>query len=152
MKQQNNKKGSKYIKDNESKAGVNFIALKTPKDMLRDMPRIFNELGNGNMDIDKYGFIFVSPQFIQAGTQYCQEQLAILNSLYRAYSALYNSGTMLQNEIDIYNTIITKINMYQYIYNIICIVDRDKSYQPMKKLQYDLSTNYRNFIQRGVSI
>lgn len=150
--QQNNKKGSRYIKENENKAGMNFIALKSPKDMLKDMPRIFNELGNGNIDIDKYGFMFVSPQFIQASKQYCQEQLALLNSLYRAFLCLYNSGSMYQNELDLYNTIITKINMYQYIYNIICIVEKDKSYQPIKKLQYDLSTIYRNYIQRGVSI
>ena len=142
-----------YAKELE-KVIVNELgdSLLTPKDMLRDMPRIFAELGNGSIDIDKYGFIFVSNQFIQAGKQYCQEQLALLNSLYRAYTALYNSGGMYQNELDIYNNIVTKINMYQYIFNIICIVDQNKSYQPIKKLQYDLSTNYRNFIQRGVTI
>ena len=143
---------SKYIKQNVDKAGPNFIASKTPRDMLNEMPRILADFANKNIALDEYGYMFLTPQFIQGCKQYCEQQMQILFRLNKGCLAIQQLGAMDNIDYELYCDINKKYEMYQQIYATIIIVDQQKSYEPMRILQNTLNRSYRNYIQRGTNI
>ena len=78
-KPNNVKRDSKYMKQQKDRYGENFIGVKTPKELYKEMPRIIAELANGYIDIDTYGYVFLSNQFKQAIMTYLPDQLNLLN-------------------------------------------------------------------------
>ena len=80
-KPNNVKRDSKYMKQQKDRYGENFIGVKTPKELYKEMPRIIAELANGYIDIDTYGYVFLSNQFKQAIMTYLPDQLNLLNIL-----------------------------------------------------------------------
>lgn len=145
-------KNSRYMKQQEDKYGPNFIGIKSTKDMYRDMPRIISELSNGNLDVNQYGYIFLTEQFQQSATQYCCDQMNLLAILDRNYNAFQIIGQLTEFDIDLWTKIKKKYEAYEYIYRTILLVMNTCSYEPMKRLQADLNKNYRNYLQRGVTI
>ena len=123
-KPNNVKRDSKYMKQQKDRYGENFIGVKTPKELYKEMPRIIAELANGYIDIDTYGYVFLSNQFKQAIMTYLPDQLNLLNILNRNYIA----------------------------YNTMMIVQNTSSYQPIKTLQVELNKNYRGYIQNATTI
>lgn len=149
----NNKK-SKYMKQQEEKFGPNFMAVKNPKDMYKDMPRIIAEFVNYNIDINTYGYIFLTTQFLQAAESYCIDQmnlLAVLNRNYDAFIRL-NNGMVSEYDVNLIQTIQQKYQAYELIYKTLILVKNTCSYEPMRRLQVELNKQYRGVLQRGTVI
>lgn len=152
MAKPNQQRKSRWVKQNVEKNGLNFMASKTPRDILNEMPRILADFANKNISLDEYGYMFLTPQFIQGCKQYCEQQMQILFRLNKAYLALYQIQNMDNIDYEIYCDINKKYEMYQRIYATIIIVESQKSYEPMIVLQDELNRSYRNYIQRGTNI
>ena len=142
-KPNNIKRDSKYMKQQKDRYGENFIGVKTPKELYKEMPRIIAELANGYIDKDTYGYIFLS---------YLPDQLNLLNILNRNYVAYNTINQINEADVGVWTTITKKIEAYTMIYNTMMIVQNTSSYQPIKTLQVELNKNYRGYIQNATTI
>lgn len=152
VKPNNIKRDSKYMKQQKDRYGENFIGVKTPKELYKEMPRIIAELANGYIDIDTYGYIFLSNQFKQAIMTFLTDQLNLLNILNRNYIAYNTINQINEADVGVWTTITKKIEAYTMIYNTMMIVQNTSSYQPIKTLQVELNKNYRGYIQNATTI
>lgn len=139
----NKKKESKYIERNIQKSGANFMMLKSPIDVMKDAPNIIKELVFGNIDLDKWGSIFILNHYIQGLKQYTTEQYNLLASLDKIYTFANMYGQLSQSEFEFHTKIIKpKMMVYYNIYATMCNIEMQRSYTPIYKLQQDLSTPY----------
>lgn len=142
MRNNNNKKESNYINKN-IKNGPYFMSLKTPTDVTKEAPMILSELAYGKIDLNKWGSMFIFPQYIQGIKQYCEEQVNILTSLDKVYTVAANMGMLMESEFELHQKVIKpKIIIYNNIYGTMVKIEISKSYQPIYKLQQDLSNGY----------
>lgn len=150
----NLKRDSKYMKQQKDRFGENWLAVKNSKDLYNDMPRILRELSKGEIDLDQFGYMFLSNQMLTAVIQYVGDQLTLLHTMNVMFTTHYNVA---QGNIDPYQryiieTVNLKIQMYDYIYSTFQIVARDRTYTPLRRLQTDLSTTYRGLLQNSTQI
>lgn len=144
MRPNNNKKReSRYIERNVQKAGANFMALKDPIEVMKDAPTILRELSFGNIDLNKWGSMFVMNHYIQGLKEYAQNQLNLLVSLDKVYTIANSTGSLTQSEFEFHIRVIKpKLMIYHNVYATMCNIEVQRSYIPIFKLQQDLSEPY----------
>lgn len=148
------KQKSRYFTQQEQKFGENFIGMKKASDFTKDMSRIICEFVNFNIDVNRYGYIFTSKQFIEGCETYLINQQNLLLVMQRNYNAfiMINNGYLSEYDVAQFNFINKKLEAYDMIYKTLQIVKNSCSYQPMIRLQVDLNKNYRQYLQRGTEI
>lgn len=151
------KQKSRYFEQQQQRGGENFLWMKKAAEFTKEMPRILCEFVNYNIDIEKYGYVFTSKQFIEGCETYCISQLNLLMMMQRNFNAYFYLNNMNQihcSEYDVstFNFICKKIEAYNIIYNTLQVVRNTCSYQPMIRLQVELNKNYRQYLQRGSEI
>lgn len=143
---------SAYIERNINKNGYNFMALKTPTEMYREMPIILRELANQNISLDQYGGMFLYNQFTTSCIDYCEKQISLIDQILKGLSAMYTCGWMDQLDWELYNKMTVKRNMYGLIMNTVICCRNYNSYEPMRGLQQELNCKYRDYIQSEVKL
>ncbi len=151
------KQKSRYFEQQQQRSGENFLWMKKASDFTKDMPRILCEFVNYNIDVNKYGYVFTSKQFIEGCEAYCISQMNLLLMMQRNFDAYFYLNGMnripcTEYDISTYNFISKKIEAYDMIYKTIQVVRNTCSYQPMIRLQVDLNKSYRQYLQRGSEI
>lgn len=143
---------SAYIERNVNKNGYNFMALKTPTEMYREMPIILRELANKNISLNEYGGMFLYNQFTQSCIDYCEKQISLINAIIKGLVAINTCGWMDQLDWEMYNKMTIKLNMYYLIKNTVICCKNYNSYEPMVSLQQELNCKYRDYIQSEVKL
>lgn len=151
------KQKSRYFEQQQQKFGENFMGMKKATDFTKDMSRILCEFVNFNIDVNRYGYIFTSKQFIEGCESYCISQINLLMMMQRNFNAYFylnglNNIASSEYDISTFNFINKKLEAYDMIYKTLQIVKDSCSYQPMIRLQVDLNKNYRQYLQRGTEI
>ena len=82
------------------------MMLKSPIDVMKDAPNIIKELVFGNIDLDKWGSIFILNHYIQGLKQYITEQYNLLASLDKIYTFANMYGQLSQSEFEFHTKII----------------------------------------------
>ena len=104
MKKNNNKKGKDYFSQSiERYGGEDFLRFKNAAEIEREAPRIFRDLARGNVNIHKFGYMFLNNQFLSSLIKSANENYEFYNISYQGVNTLMyhiiNNGMVIDNKI-----------------------------------------------------